>query len=113
MKVSAAIIKKMTNGTTVIKNYAEILKSLEGMFKTDVGMEDISALVKMQLDDMASWNILSYASTGKGGSEKNYSSPGHNAYVMYPDAKSVAHAASLIDRVMAGEILTAEDVKLS
>ena len=113
MKVIAAIINKMTNGTTVIKNYAEILKSLEGMFKTDVTMDEISQLVKMQLDDMASWNILSYASTGKGGSEKNYSSPGHNAYVMYPDAKSVSHAVSLVDRVMAGEILTAEDMKVS
>ena len=110
MKVISAIIKKMTTGTTIISKYSAILKSLEGMFRTDVSMDDVSLLVKMQLEDMASWNVQSYAVTGKGGSERNYSSPGHNAYVMYPDEKLVAHAASLVDRVMAGEILTAEDM---
>lgn len=110
MKVITAIIRKMTTGTTVISNYSSILKSLEGMFKTSVSMDEISMLVKMQLEDLASWNIQSYAATGKGGSEKNYSSPGHKAYVMYPDEKSVAHASALVDRVIAGEILTAEDM---
>ena len=80
------------------------------MFKTSVSMDEISQLVKMQLEDLATWNIQSFAATGKGGSEKNYSSPGHNAYVMYPDAKSVAHASALVDRVLAGEMLTAEDM---
>ena len=112
MKVIAAIIDKMTNGTTVISNYASILKSLEGMFKTNVSMDDISLLVKMQLEDLATWNIVTYAATGRGGSEKNYSSPGHKAYVMYPDEASVAHAATLVDRILAGEILTEEDMKL-
>ena len=112
MKVIAAIIDKITNGTTVISKYSSILDSLKGMFKTNVSMDEISLLVKMQLEDMASWNIVSYAATGKGGSEKNYSSPGHNAYVMYPDAKSVEHAATLAERVIAGEILTADDVIL-
>lgn len=113
MKVISAIIDKMTTGTTIISKYSAILKSLEGMFKTSVSMDDISLLVKMQLEDMASWNIQSYAVTGKGGSEKNYSSPGHKAYVMYPDEKAVDHAASLVDKVLAGEILTAADMKLS
>ena len=112
MKVVSALIKKLTTGTTVISNYSSILKSLEGMFKTSVSMDEISQLVKMQLDDMATWNVLTYASTGKGGSEKNYSSPGHRAYVMYPDEKSVAYAADLADRVIAGEILTAADMKV-
>lgn len=110
MKVIAAIIDKMTTGTTVISKYSSILDGLKGMFKTNVSMDDISLLVKMQLEDMATWNILSYAATGKGGSEKNYSSPGHNAYVMYPNEKSVAHASALVDRVLAGEILTADDM---
>ena len=112
MKVITAIVKKMTSGTTIITNYAEILTSMEGMFKTDVPMEDISALVKMQLDDMATWNILSFAATGTGGSARTYSSPGKNAYVMYPNKKSVNHAKKLIDRVMAGEILTSADMKV-
>lgn len=112
MKVIAALIDKMTNGTTIISKYSSILKSLEGMFKTSISMDDISLLAKMQLEDMASWNVQTYAVTGKGGSETNYSSPGHKAYVMYPDEKSVSHAATLVDKIMAGEVLTAEDMKL-
>lgn len=112
MKVISAVIEKMTSGTTIINNYSKILKSLEGMFKTSLESEDISDLVKMQLSDMASWNVQSFAVTGKGGSEKTYSSPGHKAYVMFPNEKMVAYASELVDRVMRGEKLTAEDMKM-
>jgi LCP family protein required for cell wall assembly len=111
MKVITAIIQKATSGTTIISNYASILKSLEGMFRTTISMDGISRLAKMQLEDMASWNVQSFAVTGKGGSEKNYSSPGHKAYVMYPDDKMVAFASTLAERVIAGETLSADDLK--
>lgn len=110
MKVVEALIKKLTEGTTVISRYSSILDSLQGMFRTNISTEDISTLVKMQLADMASWNIQSFSADGKGGSDKTYSSPGHNAYVMYPDEKTVAYAATLVDRVIAGDILTAADM---
>lgn len=112
MKVVEALIKKLTNGTTIISNYSEILKSLEGMFKTSIGMDEISSLVKMQLNDMASWNIKSFAVTGKGGSEKTYSAPGVYAYVMHPNQSVVDQAANLVNRVLAGEKLTDADVKI-
>ncbi len=110
MKVISAIIQKMTSGTTIISKYSSILKSLEGMFKTSVSMDDISLLVKMQLDDMASWNVQSYAVTGTGGRAASYSSPGHKAYVMYPDKDVVAHASELAQKVLNGETLTEEDM---
>ena len=112
MKVITAIIDKMTTGTTIITNYTKILESLEGMFKTSLKSEDISNLVKMQLGDMASWNVKSFAVTGKGGSEKNYSSPKHKAYVMYPNKDSVAYASELIQRVLDGETLTNADMTM-
>lgn len=111
MKVIKAIVEKATSGTTLISNYGEILSSLEGMFKTNVTSEELSLLVKMQLSDMAQWNIVSYAVTGTGGSEKNYSSPGHKAYVMHPDMKTVEKASDLANRVLAGETLSEADVK--
>lgn len=112
MKVIEALIKKLTEGTTIISNYSSIMDSLEGLFRTNVSMEEISTLVKMQLRDMASWNIQTYAVTGEGDSQKTYSSPGHKAYVMHLDEKMVAYGALLIDRVIAGDILTAEDMKV-
>ncbi len=112
MKVITAIIEKMTTGTTFIKNYSKILDSLEGMFRTSLSTEDISKLVKMQLGDMASWNVQSFAVTGRGASEKTYSSPGHRAYVMYPNKESVAYASELVQRVLDGDILTKDDMTL-
>lgn len=111
MKVIKAVVEKLTTGTTLISGYNQILSSLEGMFKTNVTTDEISMLVKMQLSDLASWNILSYAVDGTGGSAKTYSSPGHKAYVMYPNEKLVNKAADLAKRVMAGDILTSEDLK--
>ena len=110
MKVIKAVIEKMTTGTTVISKYSSILKSLEGMFQTSISTEEISMLVKMQLDDMASWNVNTFAVTGSGGSEKTYSMPGAYAYVMYPNESVVDYASQLVDRVLAGEILTEEDM---
>lgn len=111
MKVIQAVIQKMTSGTTLISNYAQILDSLQGMFETSLGMDDISKLVKMQLTDMASWNVQSYAVAGKGGNEVTYSWPGQKLYVMFVDEDHVAYASNLVERVLAGEILTAEDLK--
>ena len=110
MKVIKAVIEKMTTGTTIISKYSAILDSLEGMFTTSMSMEDISKLVKMQLGDMATWNIQSFATTGVGGSEKTYSAPGNYAYVMYQDENVVKYAGKLVQRVLDGEILTQEDM---
>ncbi len=113
MKVITALIDKLTSGTTIISNYTDIIKSLEGMFTTSITMDEVSMLVRMQLNDMAKWNVQSFAVTGKGGSETTYSSPGVHAYVMHPNEKLVAQASELVDRVLSGETLTEEDVKPS
>lgn len=110
MKVITAILDKMTSGTTIISNYSSILESLSGMFTTNIGMDEISKLVKMQLDDMARWEVKTFAVTGTGGSAKTYSTPGSNAYVMYPDEEMVVYASQLIDKMFAGETITDADL---
>lgn len=110
MKVIKALIEKMTSGTTIISNYSQILKSLEGMFTTSLTMDDISMLVKMQLNDLATWNVQTFAVTGKGGYAVTYSWPGEELYVMHPHEDVVAYAQTLADRVIAGEIITEEDM---
>lgn len=111
MKVIRAVIQKMTSGTTIISRYTEILNSLQGMFSTNITMDEISQLVKMQLGDMKSWNIMTYSVGGYGDMEITYSAPGQELYVMWPNSDDVAKATELIDRVIAGEILTSEDLK--
>ncbi len=110
MKVITAIMKKATSGTTIISNYSAILDSLAGLFTTNFEMSEISNLVKMQLNDMASWDVRSYAVTGTGGYDITYSVPGMELYVMRPDEESVQHGQTLINKVFAGEILTDADL---
>lgn len=112
MKVIRAVIEKMTSGTTIITRYADILDSLQGMFNTNLTMEELSLLVKMQLSDMASWNIMTYSVSGISDLEICYSYPGEELWVMWPDNDMVAHAADLIDRVVSGEILTQADLTM-
>lgn len=112
MKVLKAVISKVSNARTLIANYSQILKSLEGMIATNLTAEDISKLVKMQLSDMATWNVLSYAVTGYGDTETTYSMPGTASYVMRPNQNTVDYGQKLIQRVINGEILTQEDMKV-
>ena len=108
MKVITGVVKKLTSGTTILSNYTQIMDSLEGMFATNFDMNDLSKLVKMQLDDMASWHIVSYAVTGYGDSRETCSAPGEYLYVTIPDQDSVDRAIELIDMVMDGKTLPDE-----
>lgn len=105
MQVIKAALNKMMS-TKIITRYSEILDSLQGMFVTDMPQKKIAELVKMQLDDMASWNIHSYAVDGQGDSKKTASAPGEYLYVMIPDENKVSHAQKLFQMVMDGKKLT-------
>lgn len=109
MEVIRAVVQKLSAGT-ILTHYAEILDSLEGMFITDISADDVSSLVKLQLSDMADWDVFTYAVTGTGGRAETYSMPGWSLYVMYPNEDTVAHATELIDRMVGGETLTDSDV---
>lgn len=110
MKVITAVINKLSSSKTLIANYADILDSLEGMFVTNFTTEEISDLVKMQMDNMTPWNVQSYAVTGTGGMEETYSWKGQALSVMWPNEDTVNYGKTLISRVLNGETLTAEDM---
>ena len=86
----------------VITNYSEIMDSLQGMFATNISADKIS--------EMIHWDVKSYAVTGRGDSQRTYSIPGANAYVMRPNQETVDLATRLIDKVMAGEVVTDADL---
>lgn len=67
--------------------------------------EDILNLIKMQLKDMAKWNITSYSLTGSDANEYTYSYPHQKLYVMKPNEDTVNEANSLINKVINGEML--------
>lgn len=111
MRIITAMIRKMTSSTALIMNYGKILKDLEGFMVTSLSSNEIESLVKMQLNDMSSWNIKSYSVTGTGGSDYTYSMPKTKLYVTYPDSKSVNKASGLINKVISGGELNDQDLK--
>ena len=66
--------------------------------------------MRMQLSDLAKWDVFTYAVTGTGGRAETYSMPGWSLYVMYPNEETVAHATELIDKMVDGETLTENDI---
>lgn len=98
------IIRKATS-PAIITGYSKILNSLKDSFQTNMSDSDMQKLIKMQLNDMATWNITSYNLDGGDGSEYTYSYPNSKAYVMIPYEDTVTEAQNLIDRVIAGEML--------
>ena len=110
MEMIEAIIAKVCSGTTILSNYSAILDSMEGMFTTNMSQADISALVKMQLSDGASWNVKSFAVSGKGSKQHVYSMPGVRTYVTLPDETTISDARLLINKTVDGVILTDEDM---
>ena len=98
------IIRKATS-PAIITGYVKILNSLKDTFQTNMTDTDIQKLIKMQLDDMASWNITSYSLDGSDGNDYTYSYPSEKLYVMIPDEESVTEAKQMIDKVYAGEKL--------
>ncbi|MBO5954309.1 MAG: LCP family protein [Oscillospiraceae bacterium] len=111
MRLITAVIDKLASSTALITNYSAIMQSLQGMFVTNMEASDISQFMKMQLDDMATWDVRSYAVTGKNSRDETYTMPGLEVSVMYVDQALVDHGSSLIKRMLAGEVLSGSDLK--
>lgn len=99
-KVIEAIIKKVSNSTTILTKYTSILNSLSGSFNTNIEQDEISTVVKNQLKNMPSWKINSISLTGTGASSPTYSMGSQLLYVMNPNQASVNEAKSTIKSVM-------------
>lgn len=110
MAVIRGIAEKALSGKTLLTQYSVIMDSLKGMFITNFGVKNISALVSMQVADMKPWDIKSFAVVGTDGRNTTYSMPGYSLYVMNPDMDSVDHAKALIQKMTEGELLTQEDM---
>ena len=104
MEVIKGVAEKLAS-PALLKNYKNTLNSLSESFGTNAPYDLISYLIRLQLDDNTSWNIVSYSANGVGDYDKPYSLSS-NAYVMRPDMTTVEHAKELINQVKNGEVPT-------
>ena len=103
MKVIDAVANKLKS-PALLMGFSKLMDAAADCFVTSLSQEQISALVRMQLGDLANWDIQSYTVTGSGAkSSKCYSAKGQSLYVMKPDENSVNEAKALIAAVLGGE----------
>ncbi len=99
-QVIQRIIEKIGQSQTLLTKYDDILKALDGTFETNILNSDISALVKMQLNDMKKWSFETYNINGTGALDYTYSYPNQKLYVMYPDTVTIDEAIKKLNDVM-------------
>lgn len=100
-KVIDAVLKKaMSPAILNIKNFQKVLSGVTDNVKTNISYNDISDLIRMQLNDMSSWSIKTISVSGTGTSKPSYASGGEVLYVMIPDMSTVEQAKKEIDAVL-------------
>ena len=100
-RVLKAIIKKATKSKVILTNYGDILNAVEDHMETNMTNKNISALVKMQLNDMSRWKIKTISIDGDDAMKGTYSmGPGRPLFVSIPKEESVEAVKKEIHAVM-------------
>ena len=103
MEVISAVIQKVLS-PDILSRYTDVLAGIHGCFETNFSYDRLAELVRQQLTDGGSWNIVSYSVNGSGDTRQPYSMSA-NAYVMIPDQTTVDKAKELMQQVVDGEVV--------
>lgn len=106
-QVLMGIVKEATK-PSVITNYAAIMDTMANTFSTTMSNEEITALIKYQLNNNPTWKMEQYMVDGTGDTLM-CAELGDAASVMVPDQSTVKLAKDKINAVLAGK--SSEDVK--
>lgn len=94
MRVVTGIINKVLSAS-VLNNYGNLLETLHSSFQTSISDEQMINLIRMQIDDMSTWDIQQTSVDGSG--DMLYSPIyGSNLYMMVPNDESVEAAKTRI-----------------
>ena len=104
MAVIQGVINKVLS-PDILKNYTSVLEAVEGNFETTVPYELVAELVRTQLENGGSWDIITYSADGRGDSQIPYSMSVY-AYVMIPDQETVDRAKNMIQAMENNETIT-------
>ena len=97
--VLKSIINKLLS-SKIITNYNDLLKALNNKFLTNMKDEELTKLIKWQIDGMYNWDILNISLNGTDSYQYTYSYQKQLLYVMLPDKESVNNAKEKINSVM-------------
>lgn len=100
-QVLMAIMDKVTS-PAIVTNYASIMDSMANTFSTTMSNDEITSLIKYQLNKNPKWKIEQSMVDGTGDTQM-CAELGNAAYVMVPDESTVTKASNKINAVMQGK----------
>lgn len=106
-QVLMGIVKEATK-PSVITNYTAIMDTMANTFSTTMSNEEITDLIKYQLNNNPTWKMEQYMVDGTGDTLM-CAELGDAASVMVPDQSTVKMAKDKINAVLAGK--SSEDIK--
>ena len=102
MRVITGIINKAIS-PSIITNYTSILDAVSGSFQTNMSNNEMTSLIKMQINDMSGWDIEQISVNGTGNGSAWSPANGFNSWVMEPNVNTVKRAVEVIKKVENGE----------
>lgn len=99
-QIITRIINKISSNKSIILGYEKILSAIDGSFESDLTSENITSLVRLQLDEMSPWQVESYNVNGSGRLTKTHSYPNQNLYVMDIDQTTLSTAKTKLEAVL-------------
>ena len=98
-----ALIEAMLNkcmSPAILPNFIDIVNSVSNCVQTNMTMDEITSMVRMQLNDGASWNIRRQWVSGSGATRECYSMIGWDLSVVLPDQSSINSCRNVINSVL-------------
>ena len=90
-RVVKAVIKKLTSSTTLLTKYGEIMEVAGSNLSTNMSYHEIQDLIKMQMSDLASWDVETQKIEGEYDMDYVASLSQKNKYSVYrPSPESVS-----------------------
>jgi integral membrane regulatory protein wzg len=99
-QIITRIINKISSNKSIILGYEKILSAIDGSFESNLTSENITSLVRLQLDEMSPWQVESYNVNGSGRLTKTHSYPNQNLYVMDIDQTTLFTAKTKLEAVL-------------
>ncbi len=100
-RVMKAIIKKMTSSSTMLTSYDDIMAAAGNNMSTNMSSQEMTELVKMQITDLAEWDIESQKMKGEYGEDYVASLSQKNKYsVYYVEPESISQCVEGIEGIM-------------
>ena len=100
-RLMKAIIEKMTSSTTLLTKYGDVMEAAGDNLVTNMPADDMTELVKLQITELADWDIQSQKIEGEYGMDYVASLSSANMYSVYrPDEKSVKKAVEGINGIL-------------